>query len=168
MNPRPPALPHPCLPSPWFEEPDPSLDRLPTWPDDPSPPVIWSIAGHDSGGGAGLSADARAAAAFGVHLCPVVAAVTAQNSQGVRGVHALPPGPLTEQLEALRQDLTPRVIKTGLLASVHAVEAVLALLEQLRALWHGHEIAVSVCHQAPAAGVDTAEDLQRVRLQIER
>jgi 3-deoxy-manno-octulosonate cytidylyltransferase (CMP-KDO synthetase) len=41
-------------------------------------------------------------------------------------------------------------------------------LEQLRALWHGHEIAVSVCDQAPAAGVDTAEDLQRVRLQIER
>jgi 3-deoxy-manno-octulosonate cytidylyltransferase (CMP-KDO synthetase) len=41
-------------------------------------------------------------------------------------------------------------------------------LEQLRALWHGHEIAVSVCHQAPAAGVDTPEDLQRVRLQIER
>lgn len=41
-------------------------------------------------------------------------------------------------------------------------------LEQLRALWHGHEIAVSVCDQAPAAGVDTPEDLQRVRLQIER
>lgn len=142
MNPRPPALPHPCLPSAWFDEPDPSLDRLPTWTDDPCPPVIWSIAGHDSGGGAGLSADARAVAAFGVHLCPVVAAVTAQNSQGVRSVHALPPEPITEQLEAIRQDLTPRVIKTGLLASVHAVEAVLAMLGQLRA--DGHSVALVV------------------------
>jgi len=63
-------LPHPCLPSPWFEAPDPALACLPAWHEDPAPPVVWSIAGHDSGGAAGLSADARAAAALGVHLCP--------------------------------------------------------------------------------------------------
>ena len=44
-------------------------------------PVIWSIAGTDSAGGAGLAADQRAADALGVHLCPVVAAVTAQHSR---------------------------------------------------------------------------------------
>ena len=44
-------------------------------------PIVWSIAGTDSGGGAGLAADQRAADAFGVHLCPVVAAVTAQHSR---------------------------------------------------------------------------------------
>ena len=51
-----------------------------------SAPVVWSIAGNDSGGGAGLAADQRAAEAFGVHLCPVVAAITAQNSQAVAQV----------------------------------------------------------------------------------
>lgn len=158
MDPRPPALPHPCLPSPWFDEPDPSLDRLPAWTDDPCPPVIWSVAGHDSGGGAGLSADARAAAAFGVHLCPVVAAVTAQNSQGVRAVHALPPGPLAEQLEALRQDLTPRVIKTGLLASVHAVEAVLAVRDQLQADGHPVALVVDPVLGASAGGAAFCDD----------
>ena len=45
-------------------------------------PVLWSVAGNDSGGGAGLSADQRAAEAFGVHLCPVVAAITAGSQLG--------------------------------------------------------------------------------------
>ena len=77
-----PLVPHPSLPSPWAEAVDPDLAALRPWTDDPEPPVIWSVAGTDSGGGAGLSADTRAAAAMGVHLCPVVAAVTAQHSQG--------------------------------------------------------------------------------------
>ena len=51
------------------------------------PPVIWSIAGLDTAGGAGLSADQRAADALGVHLCPVAACLTAQHSQGVASIH---------------------------------------------------------------------------------
>ncbi|MEJ6000820.1 PfkB family carbohydrate kinase [Paucibacter soli] len=120
--------PHPCLPSPWAS----AVDWHGAWAQDPTLPIIWSIAGTDSGGGAGLSADQRAAAALGVHLCPVVAAVTAQHSRGVVAVHALPPAQLQSQLDALAIDLRPRVIKTGLLASVAAVQAVARCVDDLR------------------------------------
>jgi hydroxymethylpyrimidine kinase / phosphomethylpyrimidine kinase / thiamine-phosphate diphosphorylase len=122
----PPLVPHPSLPSPWAPAVDPDLLALTPWTDDPEPPVIWSVAGTDSGGGAGLSADTRAAAAMGVHLCPVVAAVTAQHSMGVNAVFPLPVSQVRAQLSALRQDLPPRVVKTGLLASAGTVDALLA------------------------------------------
>ena len=80
-------------------------------------PVIWSIAGTDSGGGAGLSADQRTADAFGVHLCPVVAAVTAQSTTTVTRIDAAPPDLLDAQLAVLAEDLPPAAIKTGLLGS---------------------------------------------------
>ena len=95
-------------------------------------PIIWSIAGNDSGGGAGLSADSRAAAAFGVHLCPVVAAITAQNSQGVQLVQATAPEVLEAQLAALAEDMPPAVIKTGLLGSAENVEVLAGWVQGLR------------------------------------
>jgi hydroxymethylpyrimidine kinase/phosphomethylpyrimidine kinase/thiamine-phosphate diphosphorylase len=82
-----------------------------------TPPIIWSIAGTDSGGGAGLAADQRAADAFGVHLCPVVSAVTAQSTTAVTRIEAVPPDWLEAQLAALAHDLPPRAIKAGLLGS---------------------------------------------------
>ena len=97
-----------------------------------APPIVWSIAGHDSSGGAGLSADQRAADAFGVHLCPVVAATTAQHSQGVQAVHPLPADQINAQLRALAADLPPRAIKTGLLASVEAITCVAHWVDHLR------------------------------------
>ncbi len=120
------VYPHPSLGSPWAPAIDPDLALLMPWTEDPAPPVIWSVAGTDSGGAAGLSADTRAAAAMGVHLCPVVAAVTAQHSQGVQAVFPLPADQLRAQLSALKQDLPARVIKTGLLASAPAIDALLA------------------------------------------
>ena len=87
-------------------------------------PVVWSIAGNDSAGGAGLSADLRAAEAFGVHLCPVVAAVTAQNSRAVARVEAVSAQLLDAQLAALEDDMPPRVVKTGLLGSAALVQVV--------------------------------------------
>ena len=87
------------------------------------PPIVWSIAGNDSGGGAGLSADARAAQAFGVHLCPVVAAITAQNSVGVMRVVPVDPDVLDAQLAALAGDMPPAAVKTGLLGSAFAASA---------------------------------------------
>lgn len=88
------------------------------------PPIIWSIAGNDSGGGAGLTADSRAADALGVHLCPVVAAITAQNSQGVQLLQPTAPEVLEAQLVALAEDMPPAVIKTGLLGSAENVGVV--------------------------------------------
>ena len=95
-------------------------------------PVIWSIAGTDSGGGAGLAADQRAADAFGLHLCPVVAAVTAQSTVAVTQVQAVAPELLDAQLEALAADLPPRVIKTGLLGSAANARVVARWVDRLR------------------------------------
>ncbi len=96
-------------------------------------PIVWSIAGHDSSGGAGLSADQRAADALGVHLCPVVAAVTAQSSLGVQAVRPVAPDLLGAQFAALASDLPPRAIKTGLLGSIAAVEQVARWVDHWRA-----------------------------------
>lgn len=95
-------------------------------------PIVWSISGHDSGGGAGLSADQRAAEAAEVHLCPVVAAVTAQSSVAVERVDPLPAGQLDAQLAALEHDLPPRAIKTGLLGSADNVRVVAHWVDRLR------------------------------------
>ena len=97
------------------------------------PPIVWSIAGTDSGGGAGLAADQRAAEAFGVHLCPVVAAVTAQHSQGVTHIEALSPALIDVQLQALADDMPPSVVKTGLLGGAEQVNLVARWLDRLRA-----------------------------------
>lgn len=106
---------------------------------------LWSIAGTDSSGGAGLAADQRAAAAFGVHLCPVVAAVTTQNSQSVTQIHATPADVLRAQLQALSDDLpsgTQRiVIKTGLLGSTENVRTV---AEQVRTLRQQHRVILVI------------------------
>jgi hydroxymethylpyrimidine kinase/phosphomethylpyrimidine kinase/thiamine-phosphate diphosphorylase len=95
-------------------------------------PIVWSIAGTDSGGGAGIAADLRVAAAFGVHLCPVVAAVTAQNSRAVTRIDPVRPEVLEAQLDALEHDMRPQAIKTGLLGSREAVEVVARRVDALR------------------------------------
>lgn len=111
------------------------MSTVPT-PDRAARPIVWSIAGNDSGGGAGLAADARVAEAFGVHLCPVVAAVTAQNSQAVTRVEPVAPDVLDAQLAALADDMPPVAIKTGLLGSVDNVAAVARWVDRLRARAH--------------------------------
>ncbi len=96
------------------------------------PPIVWSIAGLDSGGGAGLSADQRAADAAGVHLCPVAAALTAQNSVAVEAVFPVSAERLDAQLAALADDLPPLAIKTGLLGGVEQLRVVVRWIDQLR------------------------------------
>ncbi|MEY2839734.1 MAG: hypothetical protein RJB60_2033 [Pseudomonadota bacterium] len=96
------------------------------------PPIIWSIAGLDTAGGAGLSADQRAADAMGVHLCPVAACLTAQSSQGVQAIFPVSSEALEAQLQALAQDMPPRVIKTGLLGSVEAIKTVARWVDHFR------------------------------------
>lgn len=95
-------------------------------------PVVWSVAGTDSGGGAGLAADQRTADAFGVHLCPVVAAVTAQHSRAVTQVVPVSAELLDAQLAALADDLPPQAVKTGLLGSAEAVATVARWVDRLR------------------------------------
>jgi len=104
-------------------------------------PVVWSIAGNDSGGGAGIAADLRVAASFGVHLCPVIAAITAQNSCAVARVEPIEPEALDAQLAALEHDMPPTVVKTGLLGSPELIEVVARWIDRLRA---SHPVALVV------------------------
>lgn len=99
---------------------------------DAARPVVWSIAGSDSGAGAGLQADLRAFDTFEVHGCTAVAAITAQNSVGVTRVEPVAPDLLDAQLAALACDLPPRAIKTGLLGTPANVQCVAAWIDRLR------------------------------------
>ncbi|MFD0691223.1 bifunctional hydroxymethylpyrimidine kinase/phosphomethylpyrimidine kinase [Actinomadura fibrosa] len=89
-----------------------------------APPLVLTIAGSDSGGGAGIQADLKTMLAFGVHGMSVIAAVTAQNSLGVQGYWELPPGAVRAQLDSVLSDIGVDAIKTGMLASTALVETV--------------------------------------------
>ena len=95
-------------------------------------PIVWSIAGSDSGAGAGIQADLKAFEAFDVHGCTAIAALTAQNSVAVERVDAVPAAQLEAQLAALAADLRPRVIKTGMLGSVENARCVASWVDRLR------------------------------------
>jgi hydroxymethylpyrimidine kinase/phosphomethylpyrimidine kinase/thiamine-phosphate diphosphorylase len=95
-------------------------------------PIIWSVAGTDSGGGAGLAADQRAADALGVHCCTVVAGITAQSTTEVTHIEATPPHVLQAQLDTLLADMPPRVIKTGLLGSAENVRVLARFIDRQR------------------------------------
>ena len=92
-----------------------------------TPVVALTIAGTDSAGGAGLHADIRTFAAFGVHGASAVAALTAQNTLGIEAVHLVPPDFVVAQIESVLADLDVRATKTGFLGSAETVEAVAAL-----------------------------------------
>ena len=95
-------------------------------------PVVWTISGTDSGGGAGLHADTRALDAFGVHGACAVAAVTAQHSLAVMHVEPVAPAVLAAQLAALADDMPPDAIKTGLLGSLDNLRVVVDWVRRVR------------------------------------
>ncbi|HWO87875.1 MAG TPA: bifunctional hydroxymethylpyrimidine kinase/phosphomethylpyrimidine kinase [Gemmatimonadales bacterium] len=86
--------------------------------------VALTIAGSDSGGGAGIQADLKTFHQFGVFGTSVITAVTAQNTRGVRAWEALPVELIRQQIAAVAEDLAPAAVKTGMLGSVAVVEAV--------------------------------------------
>lgn len=95
-------------------------------------PIVWSVAGSDSGAGAGLQADLKAFEAFDVHGCTAVAAITAQNSVAVHAVEPVSEAVLDAQLAALADDMPPAVIKTGLLGSVANLHVLVRWVDRLR------------------------------------
>jgi hydroxymethylpyrimidine/phosphomethylpyrimidine kinase len=101
-------------------------------PDTSTPPTALTIAGSDSGGGAGAQADLKTFAALRVHGTSALTAVTAQNTTGVRGVVALEPEFVRLQVEAVLDDFAVRSVKTGMLANAGIVVEVAALAEQGR------------------------------------
>ncbi len=93
--------------------------------------IALTIAGSDSGGGAGVQADLKTFAAHGVYGTSAITAVTAQNTVGVTGIAALPTDIVTAQIEAVAGDIGVDAVKTGMLASAAIVEAVAAAIDTL-------------------------------------
>jgi len=87
-------------------------------------PVALTIAGVDSGGGAGIAADLKTFAALGVHGTLAVTALTAQNTYSVVGVHEVPPDFVELQIRAIWEDMGVDAAKTGMLSSSQIVRAV--------------------------------------------
>jgi len=96
-----------------------------------TPPRVMTIAGTDSGGGAGVAADLRALTACGVHACLAVTAVTVQNTVGVTGVHTLPPETVAAQIEAVATDIGLDAAKTGMLATSAIIRAIAAACDRV-------------------------------------
>ncbi len=90
----------------------------------PQQPIALTIAGSDSGGGAGIQADLKTFAALGVHGTSALTCLTAQNPRAVTAVHAVPPKFLRAQLEAVFAELPPRAVKTGMLFSARLIREV--------------------------------------------
>jgi hydroxymethylpyrimidine/phosphomethylpyrimidine kinase len=88
------------------------------------PPRLLSIAGSDSGGGAGIQADLKAFARCGAHGMTAITAITAQNTEGVTGVFPLPPAAIVEQVRAVAGDIGVDAVKIGMLGNVETIEAV--------------------------------------------
>ncbi len=96
-------------------------------------PVCLSIAGSDSGGGAGIQADLKAFARQGVHGTTAITAITAQNTVGVLAVEAISPAMIVEQVRAVVDDIGVDAVKIGMLGSVVSTEAVARALDLLPA-----------------------------------
>ena len=89
-------------------------------------PIAVTIAGSDSGGGAGIQADLKTFAALGVYGASVITALTAQNTRGVTGIHDVPPDFIAAQIDAVFSDLKVGAVKIGMLSRPQTVEAVAA------------------------------------------
>lgn len=95
-------------------------------------PVALTIAGSDSGGGAGIQADLKTFAALGVHGTSAITCVTAQNPEGVRGVQMCGPGIVRQQIEAVFAELPPAAVKTGMLFSTEIIRVVVDFFKKGR------------------------------------
>ncbi|MGV0787862.1 bifunctional hydroxymethylpyrimidine kinase/phosphomethylpyrimidine kinase [Mycolicibacterium sp. XJ2] len=100
------------------------MSYLPLSPPRTTPVRVMTIAGSDSGGGAGIQADMRTFALLGVHSLVAVTAVTVQNSVGVKGFHEIPLDVIAGQIEAVASDIGVQAAKTGMLASSKIIDTV--------------------------------------------
>lgn len=96
-------------------------------------PIALTIAGSDSGGGAGIQADLKTFAANGVYGASVIAALTAQNTKGVTAIHDVPADFITAQIDAVFADFNVAAVKIGMLSQVPAIKAVAAGLTRHKA-----------------------------------
>lgn len=93
-------------------------------------PIALTIAGSDSSGGAGIQADLKSFAALGVYGASAITALTAQNTRGVTGIHQVPAGFVTAQIDAVFDDLDVRAVKIGMVADLAVIDAIAAALQK--------------------------------------
>lgn len=93
-------------------------------------PIALTIAGSDSGGGAGIQADLKAFSANGAYGMSAITALTAQNTRGVRAIHAVPPEFLEKQLRAVLDDIGTAAVKIGMLHSSKVIKTVVKILKE--------------------------------------
>ena len=93
---------------------------------------VLSIAGSDSGGGAGIQADIKTITSLGAHALTVITALTAQNSLGISAVHPVPPGFIARQIKAIVEDSPPDSVKVGMLFTAAAVKTVSRMIGEYR------------------------------------
>ncbi|MDO6563763.1 bifunctional hydroxymethylpyrimidine kinase/phosphomethylpyrimidine kinase [Amphritea sp. 1_MG-2023] len=97
-----------------------------------STPIVLTIAGSDSGGGAGIQADIKAISATGSYACSVITAITAQNTLGVSAIFPIPLEHVEKQLDAVFSDLNIVAVKVGMLADSDIIKIVAAKIKQYR------------------------------------
>lgn len=121
-------------------------------------PTVLTIAGSDSGGGAGIQADLKAFARCGVHGTCAITAVTAQNTVGVSAIHHVPPEIVLAQVRAVASDIGVDAVKVGMLGTAEVTLAVAAALEELPA---GTPVVVDPVMVAESGARLLAPDAQR-------
>lgn len=93
-------------------------------------PIVLTIAGSDSGGGAGIQADIKAMSATGSFACSVITAITSQNTQGVSAIFPIPLDHVESQLDAVFTDLNIVAVKVGMLADSNIIKVVASKIRQ--------------------------------------
>ena len=101
-------------------------------------PIALTIAGSDSSAGAGIQADLKTFAALGVYGASAITALTAQNTTGVSGIHAVPAGFVTAQIDAVFSDLDVKAVKIGMVAQLATIDAIAAGLMR----WSPHHVVL--------------------------
>jgi hydroxymethylpyrimidine/phosphomethylpyrimidine kinase len=126
------------------------------------PPTALTIAGSDSGGGAGAQADLKTFLACRVHGMSAITAVTVQNSLGVSGFHELPPQVVADQIESVTTDIGVDAAKTGMLASAAIMTAVAEVVTRLRITPFVVDPVAASQHGDPLLRPDAFEALREV------
>ncbi|VAZ88944.1 Hydroxymethylpyrimidine/phosphomethylpyrimidine kinase [Mycobacterium pseudokansasii] len=141
-----------------------TVNYLPVPPSGTTPLRVLTIAGSDSGGGAGIEADMRTMALLGVHACVAITAVTVQNTLGVKSFHEVPSDVVVGQVEAVVTDIGIQAAKTGMLASSRIISAVAATWRRLEL---GVPLVVDpVCASMHGDSLLAASDLDSLRAEL--
>jgi hydroxymethylpyrimidine/phosphomethylpyrimidine kinase len=127
-----------------------------------STPTALTIAGSDSGGGAGIQADLKAFARCGVHGTCAITAITAQSTVGVSAIHTVPPEIVLEQVRAVVADIGVQAVKVGMLGTVEVIGAVAQALDELPA---GTPVVVDPVMVAESGARLLRGDAQRALIQ---